>query len=172
MTDTAELPHREVRPCGECSMCCKLLSIEKRTDGGAADFPFDKPANKWCKHCLPGHGCRLFNSPELPNLCKQYACVWKFAGDDPALPEDCRPDKLHAIFQTDEHPDFPGQMVLRIILDTEKPVSLRLRQLMDALRPEVSVLIAGVGLENGLITSNNLELAKALEARERSRARS
>jgi len=157
-----------MRPCGECSMCCKLLSIKKRTDGGLSDFPFDKPVNTWCKHCLPGHGCKLFDSLELPNLCKQYRCLWKFAGDDPALPEDCRPDKLHAIFQEDPHPDFPGQIVLRIILDTEKRVSLRLARLMESLKSEVSVLIAGVGLRNGLILSDNLDLAKALEARERS----
>ena len=34
----------EVRPCGECSPCCKLLSIDQREEGGRADFPFDKPA--------------------------------------------------------------------------------------------------------------------------------
>ena len=46
----------EVRPCGECSLCCKLLSIHQREEGGRADFPFDKPAGTWCKHCNPGHG--------------------------------------------------------------------------------------------------------------------
>lgn len=156
----------EVRPCGECSLCCKLLSIEKRTDGGLSDFPFDKAAGTWCKHCDPGHRCRVFGSPELPNLCKQYQCLWKFAGDDPPLPEDCRPDKLHAIFQSDPHPDFPGQIVLRIILDTERSPSRQISQLIGSIKPGVSLLVTGSGMGAGLILSDNPELARALQARE------
>jgi len=145
-------------------MCCKLHSIKKVTDNsGDTDFPFDKQANTWCKHFAPGRGCAIFDSPELPNLCRNYLCLWKFAGDDPPLPEDCRPDKLHAIITSDSHPDFPGQIVLRVTL-ANRGLGPKLTRLLETLQRGVSLLIAG---EPGLILSDNLELARALAAREK-----
>jgi hypothetical protein len=149
-----------------CSLCCKLLSIEHAATGGPTDFPFNKPAGEWCKHFTPGRGCAVFNSPELPNLCRNYLCLWKHAGEDPALPEDCRPDKIHAIIQPDMHSDFPDQIVLRVIL-TRRGIGLKLSRVLKALKREVSLLMVGGGIKPGIISSDNLELTKALAVREK-----
>ena len=61
------------RPCGECTLCCRLIGIDKCDDGGSSDFPFDKPADTNCKHCRPGHGCEIFGTELLPRLCKTYS---------------------------------------------------------------------------------------------------
>jgi uncharacterized protein len=55
------------RSCGACSLCCKLLQIDKPE--------LEKPANEWCRHCRPGHGgCSIYN--ERPPVCRDFACLW------------------------------------------------------------------------------------------------
>lgn len=53
------------RNCGNCSMCCKLLHV----------IELNKPANKWCEHCRPGHGgCSIYDT--RPHICRSFACGW------------------------------------------------------------------------------------------------
>lgn len=33
-----------------------------------------KPAGVWCRHCQPGHGCKIY--PERPAECRDYNCLW------------------------------------------------------------------------------------------------
>jgi uncharacterized protein len=106
-----------VRPCGECTLCCKLIGICKRDDGSFADFPFDKPAGTSCKHCHPGHGCEIFGTAQFPNVCKTYLCLWKTLH---SLPESFRPDKVNAICHWDQ---IMGHTVVRVIVEKDKPVS-------------------------------------------------
>lgn len=105
------------RPCGECTLCCKLIGIKKCDDGSFADFPFDKPAGTFCKHCHTGSGCAIFGAAQFPNVCRTYLCLWK-APD--FLPDSFRPDKVNAICHFDQ---IKGQDVVRVIIDRSKPVS-------------------------------------------------
>src|ERR1700733_13892827 len=102
------------RPCGECSLCCKLLPITKKEGAGDPDFPFDKPAGTWCRHCAPGHGgCKIWDTA-LPNLCRTYQCLWKV---NPAMPDEWRPDKIRAIFDVQSRIDqFPDELFYDIFL--------------------------------------------------------
>jgi hypothetical protein len=52
------------RSCGTCSLCCKVLRIEE----------VQSPAGEWCRHCDPGHGCRIH--PTRPNICRDFYCMW------------------------------------------------------------------------------------------------
>jgi hypothetical protein len=53
-----------MRECGECSLCCKVLSIAE----------LSKPAGKWCEHCSPGKGCQIYE--RRPQECREFACEW------------------------------------------------------------------------------------------------
>ena len=169
MTEHMESATSEVRPCGECTMCCKLLLIRQNEDGGLADFPFDKPASTLCKHCDPGHGCKIFATADFPNLCKSYFCLWKLTGKEQVLPEDCRPDRVHAIFEdVDPLPEFPGQRIMSVMLDPDRNISEQfIRWLEHGADVGLSFLVRDA--THGAVLSNNPELAKALEARERSK---
>ena len=52
------------RACGTCSLCCKVLRIEET----------ESPAGQWCKHCDPGHGCKIH--PTRPATCRDFFCLW------------------------------------------------------------------------------------------------
>jgi hypothetical protein len=52
------------RSCGSCSLCCKLLSNNELA----------KPRGKWCAHCTPGGGCRIYG--ERPEECRTFYCSW------------------------------------------------------------------------------------------------
>src|SRR6266508_5697087 len=66
---------KKSRECGSCSLCCRLLQIKI----------LDKPAGEWCKHCDPGHGCKIH--AVKPDICKTYQCQWLLGrGDDEWYP--------------------------------------------------------------------------------------
>ena len=52
------------RSCGTCTLCCRLPDIDE----------LDKPANDWCRRCLPGRGCAAYTS--RPQLCRDFLCAW------------------------------------------------------------------------------------------------
>jgi hypothetical protein len=52
------------RACGTCTLCCKIMAIAK----------LDKPANKWCQHCAPGRGCKIY--ADRPEECRTFYCNW------------------------------------------------------------------------------------------------
>lgn len=103
MTD-APTSHRS---CGGCTMCCKLPAIN--------DPALVKPANKWCQHCKPGAGCKIYDT--RPQSCIDFRCAWtELRGPDQTLPDNWRPDKLKAylISTTD------GQN-LHVVVDPARP---------------------------------------------------
>ena len=102
-------------------MCCKLLRIDKCTDGGNQDFPFNKPGGVMCNHFRQGQGCTLYGTEQFPNVCKSFLCLWKIKKVN--VPEELRPDKLHVIFQSVfELPEFPGHPIARVEVDpSQKP---------------------------------------------------
>jgi|SRR5262245_16942788 len=62
------------RECDTCSLCCKVMSIEKDAPG-AADADIIKPAGQWCRHCRPGRGgCSIYET--RPAVCRAFTCLW------------------------------------------------------------------------------------------------
>lgn len=52
------------RACGTCTLCCRLPDIDL----------FDKPANAWCRHCVAGKGCSIYD--DRPSVCRDFLCLW------------------------------------------------------------------------------------------------
>lgn len=71
------------RSCGECQMCCEVLTIEQ----------LQKPRNTVCRHQCEA-GCAIYES--RPEPCARYHCAWL---DGFGLDED-RPDKSGLFFET------------------------------------------------------------------------
>lgn len=69
------------RECGDCSLCCKVLTIEALT----------KPQGKWCQHARPGRGCAIY--AERPHECQTFTCSWRSG----RLPEEMKPSKVKAV---------------------------------------------------------------------------
>jgi len=71
---------RKERPCGDCTMCCKLIGVGP---------PLDKPMNRWCEHCDIGKGCKIYS--DRPEECKTFYCGWKYGIGE------TRPDKSKVV---------------------------------------------------------------------------
>lgn len=80
------------RPCGGCTMCCKLPAAPPSTQ-----LPEGKPAGVWCQHCDKGKGCRIY--ADRPQGCRDFMCLWKVMPD---FPEELRPDKCKVMWQLTE----------------------------------------------------------------------
>ena len=88
------------KPCGECSLCCRLLDAPE----------LEKPPGLWCRHHLHGQGCGIH--AVRPDLCRAFQCQWSLS---PAVDEAWRPDRCHFILWAqvdgqllaDVDPDFP-----------------------------------------------------------------
>ena len=94
MTAVALNVLHQVRPCGECSMCCKLMEID-RDDGTK------KPHGQWCENarlasrdgCATNH-CAAYETRWKP--CRDFVCAW--AGG--LLPLEATPRKTRCIVRT------------------------------------------------------------------------
>jgi hypothetical protein len=75
---------REMRTCGECTLCCTLLRVDElRKRGGTPCRELrEAPAP-------PGCGIHAVR----PAICRAYACLWLSGG----LAEEDRPDRLGAV---------------------------------------------------------------------------
>jgi hypothetical protein len=54
------------RTCGTCSLCCKLVPVK--------EDDWEKPAGKWCEHCVTGKGCGIYAT--RPMACRSWSCQW------------------------------------------------------------------------------------------------
>jgi hypothetical protein len=52
------------RTCGSCTLCCKVMEITE----------LNKPVGKWCHHCKPGTGCKIYDA--RPRECRTFNCMW------------------------------------------------------------------------------------------------
>jgi hypothetical protein len=70
------MPNNFERVCGGCTACCLTHAV----------FAIKKPAGKWCEHCEPGVGCRIY--PDRPEGCREgFKCEWlKGEADDSWYP--------------------------------------------------------------------------------------
>lgn len=76
-----------LRPCGSCSLCCKLVPVDDPTTIG------EKPAGEWCSHCTKP-GCAIYAT--RPEPCAAWSCTWVL---DPVLSKvpDLEPRKCHVV---------------------------------------------------------------------------
>ena len=58
------------RPCGSCSLCCKLMSVGDGPDAEKNAW-FVKPGGVWCPYCKPGKGgCSIYE--QRPVECRTF----------------------------------------------------------------------------------------------------
>jgi hypothetical protein len=87
------------RACGTCTLCCRLPDIDH----------FDKPADEWCRHCVAGQGCSIYE--DRPDVCREFLCLWM---TDEALGHEWEPSQSHMMIYRQgpqitvlADPDFP-----------------------------------------------------------------
>jgi hypothetical protein len=91
------------RKCGECSLCCYVLSVPE----------IDKPAHSWCKHCRPGQGCTIYAT--RPQRCRGFVCNWLI---DKSIPEYWFPKRARIVIRLRREDD---QLNLRLEVDHRFP---------------------------------------------------
>lgn len=70
--------HKVVKPCGPCSLCCKLMTVNA----------LNKPGGTWCAHFAKAKGCGIH--AERPGECRYFQCYWSISE---VLGEEWRPDR-------------------------------------------------------------------------------
>jgi hypothetical protein len=80
-----------MRPCGDCTLCCKLLPVRE----------LGKGANERCSYQRRGQGCTAYGTRKMPDCCKLWNCRWLVNNDTADL---SRPDRSHYVI--DIMPDF------------------------------------------------------------------
>jgi hypothetical protein len=86
-------------------MCCKLLSVPAA----------GKPEHDWCKHCRPGHGCKIYDT--RPEECAHYGCLWLIRPD---WGDEWFPAKAKIIADLYKHKD-DGNTYCRFHIDPAFP---------------------------------------------------
>lgn len=79
------------RSCDRCTLCCLILDVDLRPM-----LPI-KPRGKYCTHCKPDVGCKIYSTPRKPAICSEYFCVYLFID---ALSEIWHPKKCGMIVQS------------------------------------------------------------------------
>jgi len=67
-------------------MCCKVYMIRE----------LDKPAGRWCIHCVQGSGCGIHAS--RPRSCREFFCSWLV---DPNLGPEWKPEVSRFVLSAD-----------------------------------------------------------------------
>lgn len=96
-------PHAH-RSCGACSLCCKLMDVPE----------VNAPQGQWCKHCAPGHGCKIYLM--RPTVCQTYNCWWVLKKAD--LSDVWYPLKSKIIVDSCETQDG---LIMRFTVDPSYP---------------------------------------------------
>ena len=95
------------RRCSDCSLCCKVLDIPE----------IPKPADQWCTHCKPGHGCTIYES--RPLVCRGFACQWLVDG---SFGDEWRPTKSKMVMRM---VPYRGRLLLYVTVDPAYPGAWR-----------------------------------------------
>lgn len=75
------------RSCGDCTICCTVLTV---------DTPdFKKAGGTDCVH-LAGHGCSIH--AVRPHICRTWFCAWRRIAE---MPEESRPDRSGLLVSLD-----------------------------------------------------------------------
>jgi hypothetical protein len=86
------------RACGECTVCCTVMAIDKPD--------IQKEAGVTCRHCRKG--CAIYET--RPSLCRAFHCGWRQL---PILDDGWRPDRSGVLVEVEVVDD---QTVLSLIL--------------------------------------------------------
>jgi hypothetical protein len=74
------------RDCGPCALCCKVMRIDA----------LQKPEGIWCPHCVPGKGCRIYETRQ--DECRIFYCLWRA---DPDLGDAWQPARCKMVLYTE-----------------------------------------------------------------------
>lgn len=91
------VPNRE---CGECTACCKHLTIETT---GLVKLP-----NVTCTHLMKNGGCGIYS--RRPTPCREWFCAWRNLSE---LDDSWRPDKSGVMLEFSDE-QFPGIFANRV----------------------------------------------------------
>lgn len=114
------------RSCGDCSLCCKLMSVRE----------LDKAAFKWCRHARPGAkpgACTIYE--ERPATCRTFLCHWRLG----VLPEHMKPNKIGAVFAQPEN--VHDARSLNVFIDPGRGVHPEVEAAIKALSEEMPVIM-------------------------------
>src|SRR5438477_5505751 len=75
------------RACGDCTLCCKVMSIEELA----------KSAGRWCPSCEPGRGCLIHAT--RPSECRAFNCLWLIDG---RIGEHWKPGRSKLVLTTSQ----------------------------------------------------------------------
>ncbi len=75
------------KSCGDCGMCCKLLSISA----------LGKEAGRWCSHFVRGKGCGVYE--DRPPVCRSFRCEWLMSRE---LGPEWRPERARFLMFHDD----------------------------------------------------------------------
>jgi hypothetical protein len=89
------------RACDTCTLCCKVIAVED----------FAKPPGVWCRHCVRGKGCGIYET--RPADCRTFFCEWMLS---PSLGPEWKPERAKFALVIGEgghltafvDPGFPG----------------------------------------------------------------
>lgn len=116
---------KAARACGDCSLCCKLMSVRS----------IAKPANKWCPDCDPKSktgGCRVYQ--DRPFECREFLCGWRLG----VVPEHLKPNKVHAIFA---QPEGGSNEALNLHMDMTRAENREVIEAAYAMSERVPIII-------------------------------
>jgi hypothetical protein len=86
---------KELKSCGECSLCCRVLNAPE----------IGKPDDEWCQYYKAGVGCSIHKT--RPKLCRDFQCQWTRTGH---LGEEWRPDRCHFVLWT----QYEDQLIVEV----------------------------------------------------------
>jgi hypothetical protein len=110
----------------------------------------DKPAGRWCLHCKPGRGCRIYDT--RPDECRRYGCLWL---TDPWFGEHWKPNRSKLVLTMSEdgieircNSGFPGAW-------RKLPFRSEIARLAQAGEAEDVTVLVIVGQRMTLITGSH-----------------
>ncbi len=109
------------RECGSCTLCCKVYDVPS----------LEKPAGRWCSHCLPGRGCGIHET--RPTHCRSFFCMWMTDG---AMPPEWKPDRCKFVLTVDGVTRF-----LNVQVDPGSPNAWRAEPFQTQLRQWAAMLM-------------------------------
>jgi len=77
------------RGCGDCTVCCTAMAIDKPD--------IQKDAGVTCRYCT-GKGCAIYET--RPALCRDYHCGWRQLS---VLDDSWRPDRSQVFVELEPH---------------------------------------------------------------------
>lgn len=104
------------RECGECKLCCTLLTVKEEVitggPGGQQKTEFFTPPGEHCQYECD-KGCAIYEM--RPYACRRFECLWL----KNKLPIWARPDKVNVIFDVAK-PKITGKKMPLLLIEGEE----------------------------------------------------